>query len=207
MDVGAYEAPDDVQMPVELVGFEATADGASAVRLSWQTASETGNDRFVIERQAGDASAWSGMTTVETRADGGTSSEPLSYTATDADLPFEAQTLTYRLVQIDRDGTRTVAGQTAVEVGAPEQFALHGAFPNPVRSGQTTIRYELPEERAVTVGVYDALGRKVRTLVGDEPQQGRQELTFRAKGLSSGVYFYRITAGDYRETRKLVLVR
>ena len=63
------------------------------------------------------------------------------------------------------------------------------------------------EERAVTVGVYDALGRKVRTLVGDEPQQGRQELTFRAEGLSSGVYFYRITAGDYRETRKLVLVR
>ena len=177
------------------------------MRLSWQTASETGNDRFVIERRAGDASAWSGMTTVETRADGGTSSEPLSYAATDADLPFEAQTLTYRLVQIDRDGTRTVAGQTAVEVGAPEQFALHGAFPNPVRSGQTTIRYELPEERAVTVGVYDALGRKVRTLVGDEPQQGRQELTFRAKGLSSGVYFYRITAGDYRETRKLVLVR
>jgi hypothetical protein len=47
----------------------------------------------------------------------------------------------------------------------------------------------------------------VRTLVGDEPQQGRQELTFRAKGLSSGVYFYRITAGDYTETRKLVLVR
>jgi hypothetical protein len=62
---------------------------------------------------------------------------------------FEAQTFTYRLAQIDRDGTRTVAGETAGEVGAPEQFALHGAFPNPMRSGQTTIRHELPEERAV----------------------------------------------------------
>jgi hypothetical protein len=198
----------DNPLPVELAGFDARVDD-EAVQLSWQTASETGNAGFRIQRRTGEGAkgregAW---TTVGHVEGAGTTPEAQSYRFTDADLPFEAQTLTYRLVQIDRDGTRTVAGQTAVEVGAPEQFALHGAFPNPVRSGQTTIRYELPEERAVTVGVYDALGRKVRTLVGDEPQQGRQELTFRAKGLSSGVYFYRITAGDYTETRKLVLVR
>ncbi|PSQ77529.1 MAG: hypothetical protein BRD37_04865, partial [Bacteroidetes bacterium QH_8_67_23] len=212
-------ASDTQPLPVELAAFEAQMEGGragDAVRLSWQTASETGNDRFEVERRGAAAASggrrqtadgrWTPVATVETQAEGGASTEVLSYTATDADLPFEAQRLTYRLVQIDRDGTRTVAGETTVEVGAPEQFTLHGAFPNPMRSS-ATLRYELPEERKVTVAVYDALGRQVRTLVADEAQTGRQALRFEARGLSSGVYFYRITAGDYTETRKLVLVR
>jgi hypothetical protein len=95
---------------------------------------------------------------------------------------------------------------TTVEVGGPQQFALNGVFPNPVRSS-ATIRYELPEERKVTIAVYNTLGRKVRTLLRGEAQRGRQETTFAAEGLASGVYFVRMQAGDYRETRKVVLVR
>ena len=97
-----------------------------------------------------------------------------------------------------------MAEQT-VEVGGPQQFALHAAYPNPVRE-RATVRYELPTERAVTVAVYDALGRKVRTLV-DEAQSGRQEVTLAARGLASGVYFVRMRAGDFVASRKVVLVR
>ncbi|PSQ71821.1 MAG: hypothetical protein BRD38_00790, partial [Bacteroidetes bacterium QH_9_67_14] len=124
----------------------------------------------------------------------------------DADLPFEAQALTYRLRQVDVDGSATVVAEQAVEVGSPEQFALHGSFPNPFQ-GQTTIRYELPEEREVTIAVYDARGRKVRTLLRGEAQRGRQETTFAAEALASGVYFVRMRAGDFSATRKVVLVR
>ena len=208
-------------LPVELAGFDASTDGASAVRLSWETVTESGNARFRAERRSAadggrrtaddgeadsTAATWTRVASVESKAPGGTSSEPLRYVATDSDLPFEAQALTYRLVQIDRDGTETVAAEKTVEIGAPQSFTLHGSFPNPMRE-RATIRYELPEARDVTVAVYDALGRKVKTLVAGEEQRGRQELSFQAEGLASGVYFYRITAGDYAETRKLVLVR
>jgi hypothetical protein len=221
-------------IPVELASFEATpaaqndpagggdtagGDGRPAMRLSWETATETNNDGFRVERrrsdggggggprtEGGGGGGWTAVATVASKAEGGASSEALRYTATDANVPFTADSLAYRLVQIDRDGTeRSIAEQT-VEVSGPEAFTLHGSFPNPMRS-QTTIRYELPEEREVTVAVYDARGRKVRTLVASEEQKGRQDVTFAAEGLSSGVYFYRITAGDYTETRKLVLVR
>ena len=197
-------------LPVELAAFEASLTEGGAARLSWKTLSEEGNARFVVERrteaQQERAGAWEQVTTVESQAPGGTSTEALSYSFTDQALPFEAQRLTYRLRQVDVDGSATVLAEQAVEVGGPEQFALHGSFPNPFQE-QTTIRYELPEEREVTIAVHDARGRKVRTLLRGEAQRGRQETTFAAEGLASGVYFVRMQAGDYRETRKLVLVR
>ena len=197
-------------LPVELAAFEASLTEGGAARLSWKTLSEEGNARFVVERrteaQQERAGAWEQITTVESQAPGGTSTEALSYSFTDRALPFEAQRLTYRLVQHDIDGSATVLAEQAVEVGGPERFALHGSFPNPFQ-GQTTIRYELPEEREVTVAVYDARGRKVRTLLRGEAQSGRQETTFAAEGLASGVYFVRMRAGDFSATRKVVLVR
>jgi len=197
-------------LPVELAAFEASLTEGGAARLSWKTLSEEGNARFVVERRTEArqerAGAWEQITTVESQAPGGTSTEALSYSFTDQALPFEAQRLTYRLVQHDIDGSATVLAEQAVEVGGPEQFALHGSFPNPFQ-GQTTIRYELPEEREVTIAVYDARGRKVRTLLRGEAQRGRQETTFAAEALASGVYFVRMRAGDFSATRKVVLVR
>ena len=197
-------------LPVELAAFEASLTEGGAARLSWKTLSEEGNARFVVERrteaQQERAGAWEQITTVESQAPGGTSTEALSYSFTDRALPFEAQRLTYRLRQVDIDGSATVLAERAVEVGGPEQFALHGSFPNPFQ-GQTTIRYELPEEREVTIAVHDARGRKVRTLLRGEAQSGRQETTFAAEGLASGVYFVRMRAGDFSATRKVVLVR
>jgi predicted outer membrane repeat protein len=193
-------------LPVELAAFEATPDGEGAVALTWQTASETNNDRFRVERQRKGGADWTKVGARQSRAPGGTSTEVLRYRFTDEALPFEAQALSYRLIQRDLDGTETTAGEKTVEIGAPQSFTLHGSFPNPMRA-QTTIRYELPEERRVTVAVYDVLGRKVRTLVDGAAQAGRQEVAFEAGGLSSGMYFYRITAGDYTQARKLVLVR
>ena len=204
---------DSSPLPVEMTGFEGTAT-EDGVQLRWQTASETNNAGFRVERRLSEGGGprteggggWAAVATVESKAEGGVSSEALTYTATDANVPFTAESLAYRLVQIDRDGTERPIAEKTVEVGGPAEFTLHGSFPNPMRS-QTTIRYELPEEREVTVAVYDARGRKVRTLVASEEQKGRQDVTFAAESLASGVYFYRIRAGDYTEMRKLVLVR
>jgi hypothetical protein len=199
-------------LPVELAGFEATpvgSEGEESVALTWKTATETNNDRFRVERStAAGAAAFQQVTSVESKAGGdGTSSSQLRYAFTDDALPFEAQRLTYRLTQIDRDGSEEVVAEQTVEVGGAATFTLKGSAPNPFR-GQTTIRYELAEQSEVTLEVFDARGRQVRTLVSDETQpSGGQSVTFDAEGLSSGVYFYRLRAGDFSATRRAVLVR
>ncbi|MFB6286498.1 MAG: T9SS type A sorting domain-containing protein [Candidatus Bipolaricaulia bacterium] len=93
----------------------------------------------------------------------------------------------------------------AVDV-APDKFALNGNYPNPVESS-TTIEYSLKKDVHVEISVYDALGRKVSTVVDEQKSAGRFEATLDAGTLSSGVYFYRIQAGDFTATKKMTVIR
>jgi hypothetical protein len=88
----------------------------------------------------------------------------------------------------------------------PAEFALQANAPNPFRTS-TDIRYVLPKSSDVTLTVYDALGRKVRTLVNETKEAGKQTATLQAGGLSSGVYIVVMEAGDFRSTQKMMLVR
>ena len=88
----------------------------------------------------------------------------------------------------------------------PDEFALENSYPNPV-SGQATIEYALPERSEVTVEVYDMLGRRVVTLVNGKKQAGDHSVQLNAADLSSGTYFYRMRAGSFTKTRRLVVVR
>jgi hypothetical protein len=102
---------------------------------------------------------------------------------------------------------RSAAG--TVQVGPqplPDEFALENSYPNPVM-GQATINYALPEQSQVTLEVYDVLGRRVATLVNREKEAGEYSVRLDAADLSSGNYFYRMRAGDFTQTRRLVVVR
>lgn len=79
-------------------------------------------------------------------------------------------------------------------------------YPNPFNP-TTTIAYGLPKSAHVELALYDPAGRRVAVLVDADQAAGRQEFTLRADALPSGVYFYRLVAGDFRETRKLVLLK
>lgn len=204
VDMGAYES-EGTPLPVEVASFEAIPAGSDAVALSWRTVSETGNAGFRIERKRTEAAQWSEVAFVESNAPGGTSSETIRYHFADGHLPAGIQRLSYRLVQIDLDGATSAVAELTVDLGAPKTVALKAPFPNPVREA-ATIRYALPEQRPVKLTVYDAMGRVVRTLVHAE-QRGRKEATFHAEGLSSGLYFVRLTAGDIVKTRRMVVIR
>ena len=190
-------------LPIELASFEATAEADDRTVLTWQTTSETNNEGFHIERSTSGPEG--DFQKIGFRKGAGTTTEAQTYRFTDEDVPFEAKKLTYRLRQEDRDGNVQYSKPVEVEVRGSSELALHGTFPNPFQE-QATVRYSVPERTHVRLAVYDALGRRVRTLV-DEQQEGRQGTSFRAQDLSSGTYFYRLEAGGRVLTESVVLVR
>jgi hypothetical protein len=86
----------------------------------------------------------------------------------------------------------------------PARFNLQQNYPNPFNP-TTTINYQLPTNSHVTLKVFDVLGREVATLVNAQQTPGNHSVAFSARNLPSGVYFYRITAGNFSEVKKLVL--
>jgi hypothetical protein len=105
-------------------------------------------------------------------------------------LYFNSENLT------DVDGVSEVANA----------FRLDQNYPNPFNPS-TTIRYALTGRAFVTMSVYNMLGQQVAVLQNAEEEAGYHEVRFDAAGLASGVYWYRLTAGSYTETRKMLLVR
>ncbi len=189
-----------VALPIELTAFEAVCEQERVV-LTWETASETNSAGFEVERSV--EGLWKTVTFVP---GGGTTSEPQTYRYADDALPYAAETVFYRLKQIDTDGAFEYSDEVEVERGAPERLALHPNYPNPFRA-QTTIRYEVPQAGPVRIVVYDMVGRRVGTLVDGKQPAGRKEVVFDARRLASGVYFVRLQAQGQTLTRKLTVVR
>ncbi len=104
-----------------------------------------------------------------------------------------------------------VAGVLELQ-STPREFALHQNFPNPFNP-DTTIKYDLAESADVTLQIYNVLGQVVRTLVASEAQNaGRYQIRWngmddRGVSVSSGIYFYRISAGEFQNVRKLMLLK
>jgi hypothetical protein len=88
----------------------------------------------------------------------------------------------------------------------PSEYSLSQNYPNPFNPS-TTISYQLPAQSHITLKVFDVLGREVATLVNGVEEPGYKSVTFDAGKLSSGIYFYRLQAGNHVETKKLLLLR
>ena len=88
----------------------------------------------------------------------------------------------------------------------PAAFLLHQNYPNPFNP-TTVIGYRLPAVSNVELSVYNLLGQKVATLVSEKQNAGYHEMVWDASGFSSGIYYYQLVAGDYREVKKMILLR
>jgi hypothetical protein len=100
----------------------------------------------------------------------------------------------------------SMAGAAPELLDLPETFALHANYPNPFNE-TSTIGYDLPEATNVRIVVYDLLGRRVVMLADGEQPAGRHQVIFDARLVASGVYFYQIEAGEFREVGEMVVVK
>jgi hypothetical protein len=96
-------------------------------------------------------------------------------------------------------------GHSAAVDVLPTAFALHANAPNPFNP-ETVIRFDLPRDSGAQLEIYDVLGRKVRALVRSELPPGFHQTMWDGRQVGSGVYFYRLQADDYIQTRRMVLL-
>jgi len=176
-------------LPVELSSFTATLDRRDVV-LAWTTVSETNNDGFAIERRTGNES-WREIGFVD---GAGTSRSVKAYQFSDRQVPRDVQTATYRLRQIDVDGTQTTSEAVTVSLSGPSAFALEAVYPTPAHRN-VSVRLALPETRPVQVMLYDVTGRRVATLLDTRLRDGVQVRLLTLPDLSAGAYVLRVTAG------------
>ena len=163
-----------VELPVELVRFEAQADGDGAV-LFWGTAGETNNAGFQVEHRppSSTADVWREVGFVE---GAGTTSDVRAYRFAVTDL--EAGRHRFRLRQTDFDGTVQYSPEVEVALGVPDVALLSAPYPNPFRD-QTRFAITVQQPQRVRVEVYDLLGRRVAQLFdGPLAAQHRRDFTF-----------------------------
>ncbi len=98
------------------------------------------------------------------------------------------------------------SNETIDESEIPNQFELHQNYPNPFNP-TTVISYQLSKNSEVKLEVFDITGRRVANLVNERKTAGSYDTIFNANGLSSGVYFYKLKAGNFEKIKKMVLVK
>lgn len=196
--MGADEG--DVVLPIELASFTSQVSNSNVI-LNWTTTTEKNNSGFEIQRR-GPENEW----TIIGFAEGnGSSGTPKDYTFTDMNL--NSGIYNYRLKQIDLNGEFKFYNLTnEVRIAVPENYSLSQNYPNPFNP-VTQLKYGIPHQGFVSLKVYDMLGNEVRTLVNENKTAGSYSVTFDAANLSSGIYFYKLTAGDFSDVKKMTLVK
>jgi hypothetical protein len=197
--MGYHNLINVVVVPVELTSFTAS-DNNNVVVLNWITATETNNQGFEVQRKVKDSE----FEKIGYIPGFGTTTETKSYSFTDSKI--SAGIYAYRLKQIDFDGSFEYSNEVEIEVSTPLVFSLEQNYPNPFNPS-TTIEFTLPQKEFVSLIIYDVLGNEVATLVNEEKASGSYEVSFNASELVSGIYIYSLRAGNFTQTKKMILLK
>ena len=177
----------------------------SGVNLEWETVTETNNRGFAVERSK-DKNNFESVTFVNGY---GTTTEKKLYSY--FDKAVNSGVYSYRLKQIDNDGTFKYSNVVDIDLGMPDNFSLMQNYPNPFNP-TTNIGFNLPAAARVKLIITDPLGNQVAEVFNGTMNEGRHSVEFNAAKVSSGVYFYTLIAESagyqlFRETRKMVILK
>lgn len=190
-------------IPVELTSFTANVNG-KIVNINWTTATETNNSGFEVQRAEKNDGTSLNFEKIGFVQGNGTTTELHSYSFTDQP---SSGVYSYRLKQIDYDGTFSYSSEVEVNMSLPTQFTLEQNFPNPFNP-VTTIQFGLPFDSEVSLRIFNMLGEEVSTLINNEfKSAGSHSVSFNASNLPSGTYVYRLEAGNNIVTKKMTLLK
>ncbi|MBN8707271.1 MAG: T9SS type A sorting domain-containing protein [Bacteroidetes bacterium] len=204
-------------LPVELSSFTVSASGKNAL-LKWETTTETNNAGFEILKSedvtlsanevsvSKGRSQKSGWKTIGFVNGKGTTTEKQTYSFSDpSPVTGNLSPVFYQLKQVDTDG-KTSLSQILSFIATPVSFEVAGNYPNPFNPS-TVIKFNLPEVSTVVVKVHNIIGQEIATLVNGKMDAGVKEVRFDAKGLSSGIYFYSVSANGKTFTKSMTLMK
>ena len=193
-----------ISIPVELTSFTATTNGKE-VLLNWSTATELNNYGFKVQRSNNNKE----FVTIGFVNGNSTTTEQHTYTYADKNLSNGKYY--YRLKQMDYDGSYEYSDVVEVEWRAFNTYLLEQNYPNPFNP-TTTIGFGVEEKTTVRIVVINAIGEEVAVILKKEMEPGFHQVQFNshsgeARNLSSGVYFYQLRAGDFVDTKKMLLLK
>jgi photosystem II stability/assembly factor-like uncharacterized protein len=190
----------DGVLPVELSSFTSSVNKQN-VKLNWSTAMEENNSGFEIERKK-ESGDFIKLLFIEGK---GNSNSENHYSYEDRNLTTGKYK--YRLKQIDYNGNYKYYDlQNEVVIGTPDKFALMQNYPNPFNP-VTRINYELPITNYVSIKIFDISGREVAQLVNEVKAAGYYSVTFDAKNLSSGTYFYKLQTENFNDVKRMIVLK
>jgi len=211
----ALGAQSDASLPVELTSFEVLDTRDNGITLHWITESEINNLGFILDRRTPTID-WieiaSFVTHPELQGQGSVSHQTI-YTYTDNTVTDD-ETYDYRIADVDYDGNKEYHSLQLMGISPaslPSTYVLHQNYPNPFNP-ITTLSYDLPEDALVNITIYDMMGRIVNNLVSSQQNTGYKSIQWNAANnlgepVSAGLYLYTIQAGDFRQTKKMVLLK
>lgn len=191
---------DNGALPVELSAFSSTVSD-NKVTLNWITTTERNNSGFNIERSISEG-VWS---TIGSISGNGTSTTPQQYTYTDRAL--SPGIYYYRLKQIDYNGNFEYFNlSNEVTIGTSTKYSLSQNYPNPFNP-TTQVTFSIPKDGDINIKVFDLSGKEVLTEINEFKTAGQYTVTINGSNLSSGIYYYKITAGNFTATKKMTLIK
>ena len=189
----------DTTVPVELTSFTADADGQN-VFLKWATASETNNSGFEVQKKFDDEK-WEVLGFIPGR---GTTSEQSEYSFQD-EIHLSG-IYSYRLKQIDFDGSYKFSNEISADVKTLVDFNLEQNYPNPFNP-VTIIKFSLPETDNVSLIIYNTVGQKITELVNGKLDAGKYSYQWNASDVATGMYIYELRTSNFVSVKKMILLK
>lgn len=197
--LNAFDAAYYWPTPVELVSFTGSFI-KNTVQLNWKTATEQNNNGFDIERK----NVSGQFSKIGFIAGHGTTANESNYSFVD-NKPLEG-TSVYRLKQIDLNGDFKYSNEVQLTASEISSYALFQNYPNPFNPS-TVIRYAVPVASKIKITLYNILGNEVQTLFNGASESGTHEFKLDGSGLSSGIYFVKLSVGSFQQTIKIALTK
>lgn len=185
-------------LPVTLLNLSATPQDKK-ITVRWATDGESNNKGFDLLRST-DGINWQTIAFIN---GAGNSSSIKNYSY--VDLNLSPKRYYYRLKQIDFDGKYKISATVSAVIDGKASFSLAQNFPNPTVGGETTIQFTLAAATKVSLSLYDMHGRLVRVLATGAKDAGTHAIPVNTGSLTSGVYYYKLQAGDFSDVKKMTI--